>query len=188
MVTTAQLSAIIGQKRAAPVQRPATAIRMPMKNMPSIEKGQKASNKAQPGWVRSLTPTPSAIVEPMASVNNPVSIRIAALATLPLPKALVRHNTRSRASTPSWKRPEPSEYAASPAAVCGSSPITAIAAAQATAPTLSSAPCLRKGRAATAPGAGTSTTRSERAGAGVWDRVMMMPPNVGADSAAGPMR
>jgi DNA-binding NarL/FixJ family response regulator len=39
-VTTAQLSATSGHTRAAPFQRPATAILMPMMNMPSIDSGQ----------------------------------------------------------------------------------------------------------------------------------------------------
>ena len=45
--TTAQDSATIGQKRDRPFQRPATAIRMPMRNMPSIDSGQKRSSASQ---------------------------------------------------------------------------------------------------------------------------------------------
>jgi hypothetical protein len=168
MVTTAQLSATIGQKRLTPVQRPAIAIRMPIRNMPSIESGQKASSTAHPGWLRSETPMASTKVEAMASATRTVSTRSTPRATRPAPRAWVRHSTRSRRSRPTWKSPEPSPKTTRAPGVCGSLPTSMIAADQATAPTVSTRPWVRNGWRVAAVPVAVATT-SERAGAGEWE-------------------
>ena len=137
-VTTAQLS-----KRDRPFHRPATAMRMPMRNIPSIDSGQNMSIASETGLSRFVMPKKSDSVETIATDRATVSARSTNRASLPSPIALVRHRTRSRARTPSWKRRAPALWPYWPPGPSFSKPNAAIMAAQATAPTVSIVPCRR---------------------------------------------
>ena len=147
-----------------------------MRNMPSIDSGQKRSSASQPGWVRSETPMASTNVEAIARLSANVSARITPRAIRPVPSAWVRHSTRSRNSTPTWKSPDPRPKTTRPVVSCGSWPTARIEADHATAPAVSTRPWSRKGRVGLVAEPGVAVATSERAGAGECEIVTVVTP------------
>ena len=105
-------------------------------------------------------------VDAIARLSATVSTRMAPRAIRPVPSACVRHSTRSRKSTPTWKRPEPRPKTTRPVVSCGSWPTARIDADHATAPAVSTRPWSRKGRVGLVAVPGAAVATSERAGAG----------------------
>ena len=142
-VTTAQLSATSGQKRDRPFQRPATAMRMPMANMPSIESGQNRSSTSQyrPGRGRRACSASDGGRRDRQRQDDRSRARRKKRARLAARRGPGCATGRAAgASTPTWKSPEPSAEDARAGRSCspGSLPNAAMATDQARAPAVSS--------------------------------------------------
>ena len=137
-----------------------------MRNMPSIDKGQKRSSASHIGSSRSETWMASTNVEQMARLSATVSARRKNRdSRRPSPRARVRQSTRSRHSRPIWKAPDPMPNAtASMPVISGAVPVNTITPAHIRAPTESIRPCQRKGWSGVVGAAGRTQVRTSGGG------------------------